>query len=70
MKKMTTRQANAALRSLELGGIETTDELQLLDGTTVAVELTPAYEAGCYLIGSQRIVRRDDQKRVIRTYAY
>ena len=53
---LTVRQACRALRAVTWGDIETTGLVELSDGSTLEVELTPAGGGG-YLMASQRIVR-------------
>jgi len=53
---MTIRQALRALRTVDWGNIGQTYDMDLSDGTYMAVELTPAGD-GSRLMNSQRCVR-------------
>jgi len=70
---MTPRQALHALRSVEWGDLGGTYSMELSDGSTMKVELSPSHGGG-RLMGSQRAVRSlpdrqaDYGERVVATY--
>ena len=69
----TLRQALAALRAADWGDLGGTFPLPLSDGTWLEVELTPASDGGGSLMGSQRVARLEQDRRlgerVVRYYA-
>ena len=53
---LTIRKALARLRAVQWGDLGY-GIIELSDGDILRIELTPAYEKGCYLMNSQRGIR-------------